>query len=255
MTTEAAELKNTVWPSVSSVVNYFCMKRVPTPELLDTDAGTPAEIAGSLADLRRVNGWFGGVNTTQAMVAHIARTTGRADLSLLEVAAGSSEVPERVRARLSRRGINLRITLLDRAHSHLQNSNDAVVADALALPFTDGSFDLVSSCLFAHHLSPDALQQFTREALRTCRIAVLVNDLIRHPIHLALIYAGYPLYSSRLTRHDAPASVRQAYTPDEMKDILTQAGSAQIELKRHYLFRMGAIAWKCKLDLLSSEAR
>jgi len=231
------------------------MKRVPTPELLDTDAGTPAEIAGSLADLRRVNGWFGGVTTTQTLVERIARTTGRSDLSLLEVAAGSSEVPERVRARLSRRNINLRITLLDRAHSHLRNSENAVVADALALPFTDGSFDLVSSCLFAHHLSPDDLRHFAKEALRTWRIAVIINDLIRHPIHLALIYAGYPLYSSRLTRHDAPASVRQAYTPDEMKDILTQAGSAQIELKRHYLFRMGAIAWKCKLDLLSSEAR
>jgi len=231
------------------------MKRVPTPELLDTDAGTPAEITGSLADLRRVNGWFGGVSTTQAMVERIARTTARSDLSLLEVAAGSSEVPERVRTRLSRRGINLQITLLDRARSHLRNSSNAVVADALALPFKDGSFDLVSSCLFAHHLSPHDLQQFAKEALRTCRIAVIINDLIRHPIHLALIYAGYPLYSSRLTRHDAPASVRQAYTPDEMKNILTQAGSAQIELKRHYLFRMGAIAWKCKLDLLSSETR
>lgn len=229
------------------------MKRVPTPELLDTDSGTPAEIANSLADLRRVNGWFGGVTTTQSMVEHIARTSSHAELSLLEVAAGSSEVPERVRARLSRRGINLQITLLDRARSHLRNSSNAVVADALALPFKDGSFDLVSSCLFAHHLSPHDLQQFAKEALRTCRIAVIINDLIRHPVHLALIYAGYPLYSSRLTRHDAPASVRQAYTPDEMKDILTQAGSAQIELKRYYLFRMGAIAWKRKLDLLSSE--
>ena len=45
------------------------MKRVLTPELLDTDSGTPAEVAASLGDLRRINRWFGGVATTEDMVS------------------------------------------------------------------------------------------------------------------------------------------------------------------------------------------
>jgi hypothetical protein len=36
------------------------MKRVVIPELLDSDAGTPAEIATELRDLWRINSWFGG---------------------------------------------------------------------------------------------------------------------------------------------------------------------------------------------------
>jgi ubiquinone/menaquinone biosynthesis C-methylase UbiE len=145
---------------------------------------------------------------------------------------------------LARRGVRLELTLLDRARSHLNGLAPAVVGDALALPFRDASFDLVGCGLFAHHLSPEELLQFINEGLRVCRMGVLVNDLIRHPIHMALIYSGYPLYRGRLTRHDAPASVRQAYTVQEMRSMLERSAAARVEITKHYLFRMGAIVWK-----------
>jgi hypothetical protein len=220
------------------------MKRRPTPELLDSDSGTSREIAASLADLRRVNRRFGGIHTTFRMLERVARVTGRSEFSLLEVAAGSGDVPRRVQELLRRQGIELHLTMLDRSRSHLDNFHSLVVADALALPFPAASFDLVSSALFAHHLCPEQLVTFVGRALGVCRIAVLINDLIRNPIHLLLVYAGYPLYRSRLTRHDGPASVRQAYTPDEMRELVTRAGAARVEVGRYYLFRMGVVGWK-----------
>ena len=220
------------------------MKRVATAELLDTDAGTPAEVTASLGDLRRINRWFGGVTTTEDMVERVAREINQSFLSLLEVAAGSGYVPETARQRLQHRGLHLQVTLLDRAPSHLSNGNRAVAGDALALPFRAASFDLLSCNLFAHHLSPQEVVQFVDGALRVCRVAVLINDLVRHPLHLSLVYAGMPLYRSRLTRHDAPASVRQAYTPEELQTLLAQSSAASVEIHRHYLFRMGVIAWK-----------
>jgi len=224
------------------------MKRVTIPELLDTDSGTSAEIADSLADLRRINCWFGGNATTQSLIEHVAREINAQSLSLLEVAAGAGAVPEEARAGLRRSGIRVDVTLLDRAPSHLGNGSGdggrAVAGDALALPFKDGSFDLVSCCLFAHHLAPLELVQFVNEGLRVCQRAVLINDLVRHPLHLALVYAGWPLYRSRITRHDAPASVRQSYTPVEMRELLQATGATRIEMQRHYLFRMGVVVWK-----------
>src|ERR1041385_3649088 len=99
--------------------------------------------------------------------------------------------------------------------------------------------------LFAHHLEPDELVRFAREGLRVARHAFLIHDLVRHPAHLALSYLGFPLYRSRLTRHDAPASVRRAYTAEEIQDILGRVESrASIEVYRFYLFRMGVIVWK-----------
>jgi len=88
--------------------------------------------------------------------------------------------------------------------------------------------------------------KFVDEGLRVCRVAVLINDLVRKWLHLSLVYAGLPLYRSRLTRHDAPASVRQAYTAEEMKAVLGQTQASRVEIRNHYLFRMGAIAWKAK---------
>lgn len=220
------------------------MRRVVIPELLDTDAGTPAEIRGSLRDLRFINTCFGGVRTTACLVEQVTRQTGKRSLSLLEVAAGSGYVPERTRAVLRRRGIELHPTLLDRSPTHLNSSRPAVAGDALALPFADASFDLVSCSLFAHHLEPEQLPRFVREGLRVCRLALLINDLIRHPLHLLLVYAGLPLYRSRLTRHDAVASVRRAYTVDEMRALLAGAAASRLEFSRHYLFRMGVLVWK-----------
>jgi len=223
------------------------MKRVVIPELLDSDSGTPAEIAAALADLRRINRWFGGVATTQSMVEYVARRSGTKSLSLLEVAGGAGDVPRAVKERLQQRAIQIEVSLLDRASSHLKHRNNgtfAVSGNALALPFSDNSFDLVSCCLFAHHLSAQDLVRFVNEALRVCRVAVLINDLTRHPLHLALVYAGWPLYRSRLTQHDAPASVRAAYTTKEMHETLKQTSARGVVVRRHYLFRMGVVLWK-----------
>jgi ubiquinone/menaquinone biosynthesis C-methylase UbiE len=143
-------------------------------------------------------------------------------------------------------GMNLEVTLLDRAPTHLPRNGNAhkVAADALSIPFSDSVFDLVSCTLFLHQLAPDEVLKFARESLRVSRVAVLVNDLVRHPLHLALAYAGVPIYRSRITRNDAPASVKQAYTIEEMSGFFRSAGATKLETQRHFLFRMGVIAWK-----------
>ncbi|HSY93214.1 MAG TPA: methyltransferase domain-containing protein [Candidatus Binatus sp.] len=230
--------------------NSIPMQRVNTQEILDSDLCPPLEAAASLRDLSRMNRWFGGVATTRKLIERVAHSTGRKHFSLLEVAAGFGEVPNAAARHLARQGITLDITHLDRVPSHLLPGIRAVVADALALPFQDASFDLISCSLFAHHLEPDQLARFAAEALRVSRHAVLINDLIRHPLHLALVYAGFPLMRSYVSRFDGVASVRRAYVPEEMKRMLSACDRAasdrpqKIEISQHYLFRMGVIAWK-----------
>jgi hypothetical protein len=222
------------------------MQRVNTEEILDSDACPPVEAEASLRDLCRINRWFGGVATTRRLIERVASATGDKSFSVLEVAAGFGEVSKAAGRQLARKRITLEVTDLDRARSHLLRGNRAVVADALSLPFQDGSFDLVSCSLFAHHLEPAELGHFIGEGLRVSRRAVLINDLVRHPLHLALVYAGFLLMRSYVSRVDGLASVRRAYVPDEMRRILLSAARppARIEISRNFLFRMGVIAWK-----------
>lgn len=218
------------------------MRRFVVEELLDT--GSPDEIAASLHDMGRVNRWFGGVSTTRKMVRHVAEHCGKRELSILDVASGSGELPQIVQKQLRQLGLRLEVTLLDKAAGHLNGSSNGVVADALSMPFPDGEFDIVTSSLFLHHLEPCEIRRCINESLRVARIAVIINDLRRSKLHLVAAYAGRPLFCSRLSRHDAPASVRSAYTTAELRHVLLRTRASRIQIAAHYLFRLGAIAWK-----------
>ena len=221
------------------------MKRVVVEELLDSDAGTPAEVAGSIKDLRMFNSLFGGVHTMAALLRRVAQQRGLKQVSWLDVAGSEGYVATQTQRSLARSGISSQPLILDRAPTHLGNTHPAVCGDALALPFRDNSFDAVGCSLFMHHLEPDQIVRFAREGLRVARHAFLVHDLERHPLHLALSYLGMPLYRSRITRHDAVASINRAYTVKEVRTILSGMASAEdIEIRKFFLFRMGVIVWK-----------
>jgi ubiquinone/menaquinone biosynthesis C-methylase UbiE len=221
------------------------MQRKVIAELLDDDLGTPDEIAQSLVDLRHINNWFGGTAATTSLLGRVAHETGQTELSLLEVGAALGDVPLAAGRALDKDGISLRSTLLDRLWSHLPSDGvPAVAGDALHLPFCDDAFDVVSCSLFAHHFEPETLPRLVMESLRVARRAVLINDLIRSRLHLGLVYMGLPLFGSRITWHDAPASVQRAYTVDEMKFMLAHVPARRIEITRHYLYRMGVLLWK-----------
>ena len=117
------------------------------------------------------------------------------------------------------------------------------MGDALNLPLQDASVDIVSCCLFVHHLEPPQVADFLGESLRVARVAVVINDLERTRIHNHLAEFFCRLDSSCISRHDGPTSVRAAYTAEEMQAMLAATGHRYL-VERHFLFRLGAIVWK-----------
>jgi ubiquinone/menaquinone biosynthesis C-methylase UbiE len=223
------------------------MRRVVTPELLDEDLGTPDEVQETLLDLRGLNRNFGGFRSVAGMLRIVAAKTGKRSLKLLDVAGGNGDVADHVGGQLSSEGIHIRSTVLDRAVSHMNGHNgklNRVAGDALALPFADGSFDVVSCNLFCHHLEAEEMIVFFNQALRVARLAVVASDLRRNAFHLLAAYAGRLTYRSRLTRNDAPASVRRAYTIAEITKIAERTTAAFSDVSPHFFQRFGLILWK-----------
>jgi len=218
--------------------------RTDSPELLDSDQGSADEVAASLKDLRDINRWLGGFSTHASLFRRVARSRNLTCISALEVAAGGGDSIFYARSALAREGVEVQPTLLDANATHLPSNENTVTADALALPFPDNSFDVVSSCLFIHHLSPEVLARCLRESLRVARIAVLVNDLRRSALHLAAAKAGSLIYRSPITAYDSVVSVRRAYTIAEFRMIAANATQTTIDIFRHRFFRFGAIVWK-----------
>jgi ubiquinone/menaquinone biosynthesis C-methylase UbiE len=223
------------------------MKRVVTPELLDEDLGTPEEVQETLLDLRSLNRNFGGFRSVAGMLRIVATKTGKRSLKLLDVAGGNGDVADHVGRQLSSEEIQIGSTVLDRAVSHMNGHNgklNRVAGDALALPFNDRSFDVVSCNLFCHHLEAEEMIVFFNQALRVARLAVIASDLRRNAFHLFAAYAGRLTYRSRLTRNDAPASVRRAYTIAEISEIAERTTAASSYVSPHFFQRFGLILWK-----------
>jgi ubiquinone/menaquinone biosynthesis C-methylase UbiE len=204
-------------------------------------------VQASLADLRMFNRWFGGTRVMRKLMRRVVEVSGCRKLRWLDVAAASGDIARSLTRSFGENGVELQTTVLDRAIEHLrvdstkQRGPRGVQGDALALPFADESFDVVATSLLVHDLEPAEVQKFVREALRVSRVAVLINELRRSRAHLGLVYAGMPLFS-RITRHDAPASVKKAYTAKELLEIIGRR--RPVEVHKFYLCRMGIIVWK-----------
>lgn len=221
------------------------MKRVVIPELLDDDLGTPDEVRDSLLDLRGINQKFGGFTSFRHLIKSVARKYHRSSLELLDVAGGTGDVVSNVSQALN--GIQLRATILDRALTHMNGIREKftrVAGDALSLPFASGSFDIVSCNLFLHHLEPEQIAVFFNEALRVARLAVIASDIRRNRFHWTAAHIGKLKYRSRLTRHDAPVSIRRAYTISEARDMAKESKASSFLVEPHYFQRFGLILWK-----------
>ncbi len=231
------------------------MRRTVTSELLDSDKGSSREVADSLADLRLINRLFGGVRTSSQLLRRVAEQIGSSKLSVLDIGSASGDVPLAAGRELERLGFEVNLTLLDAKATHLPMNGtraaaarnvttlQTVVGDALALPFADDSFDIATCSLVVHHFEPDQIRMFVSDALRVAKRALIINDVRRSLVHLGLVYAGFPLFRSRITRFDGPASVRRAYTEDELREIVRGLGSRS-EFSSHFLYRVGVIIWK-----------
>jgi len=226
------------------------MRRTTSHELLDDDRGTPEEIQQSLDDLWRINRWLGGVSSSVKLLEHFFDRTGPHPVRILDVGAGDARLAERLRSELLRRNIQAQFFVLDRRLTHLWNGRPSlagvgpVVADVLALPFPDQSFEVVMCNLLFHHFSGPMAQEFLHRLAAVSSEAVLINDLERHALPYLFIRCAYPFARSRITRHDGPASVRQAYTYGELRSLVREAGFSDFDLERLPLFRLGLTLWK-----------
>lgn len=211
--------------------------RTPSHELLDEHDAPRADMERSLRDLRWINRYCGGIRIYRSLVQQFAPA------SILDLGTGTSDLLESVpRVRL-RIGLDFKI-------EHLLYTRDGsavrrVVGDARRLPFRDGAADLVTSAHFFHHFSPEENGEILNESLRVARKGVAVNDTRRHyaPLLFTRLIGALRLVG-RITRFDAPASVRQGYTLAEAREIAQKTAASRWDVIRKMPFRFAILLWR-----------
>ncbi len=228
-----------------TTVGFLTLKRVSEPEIMDS--GDEVEAYASAA----TQAYLEAIDKT--FVEHVGRLIGSSGLPfkecrVLDFGCGPGQIP----IMMARRWPKMRITGADAGPNMLEQAKrDAAAAGVeiewtlvrlgpngqSRLPFSDDEFDIVLCNSTLHHLDDpvSALDELSRVAKASG--AVLVRDLMRplapaYPAHVRLFGRHYSGEMRRLYE----ASVRAAYTPDELQSML---GRSHLNDGRSRVFKRG----------------
>jgi ubiquinone/menaquinone biosynthesis C-methylase UbiE len=224
---------------------------ITAEEVLDTLEVDERLLEGSLHDLRRFGALLGWTSLAVRDVARIVTQRYWRAFSVLDVGTGAANIPialarwarhQQLQAQITASDINEQMLAVARDNSagfpeiRLEHQN------ALALNYSDQSFDLVLCQGVLHHFSPDEARALLGELARVARHAVIVTDLQRDlPLYLGAWLLMHTLVRNPITRQDGLASIRRAYTPDEVREMAAQAGLCTSALHTALCFRQSLI--------------
>ncbi len=222
------------------------------PELLDLDEASFEEVRDSLQDVRRVNRYLSGYRVLlHHMGRFFDRHTSSQPLTILDAATGSADQPMEVVRYARQRGIPVRVTAIDINRKMIRFAQEEarkfpeirfVQCNVLEMPFRENSFDVVINSLALHHFSKEHAVAMLKSFSRLARRGVIINDLHRSRVAYTAIYMLTRLLThNRLTRYDAPVSVMNAFTPEEMRAMAQEAGWLQFEVHRHFPYRIALV--------------
>jgi SAM-dependent methyltransferase len=153
------------------------------------------------------------------------------DVKVLDVATGGGHVARRLREE------GCTVVTVDSA----SGMEPDVVAPVEALPFEDGSFDVVACRIAAHHFRD--IRKAVAEMARVSERLLVIEDNVFRGEHV-----------EEAERLRDPSHVR-CYSEDEWRELVTSAGF-EIEQLEHFPRRQSFNAWLARVDTtLDAAAR
>jgi len=220
----------------------FLAQRRREPEWMDRPDADPELLRKSLAFIRRINRLLGYTRATISHLERFSRHWARGQrIDIVDLATGSADIPRAILRWASRKGFDVHVVGVDN-HALTVQAADAgpadprlrlVRGDVFSLPFVAGSFDYALCAMFLHHLSDSEAAAVLKTMGSLARRGVIVADLLRHYRAYAWI-SGLTVFSNPMVRHDARASVAQAFSKNEIVRLRDQAGINFARYYRHF---------------------
>ena len=220
--------------------------RHPGPELMDAPDAPPAALRGVLRELDIIGRKLGGhAVTIGALEALLAK--GFKLQSIMDIASGGGDAARSMARWAARKKLDVHITGVDLnpvmteyATAHIKGYDNLrfVTADAMDDALLAERPDVVTASLFFHHLTDAQIVAMLRRMVRLARVAVVINDLHRHPVAYHAIRLLTRLFSkSYMVKYDAPMSVARAFVRSDWEQYLREAGIEQYELRWRWAWR------------------
>ena len=224
------------------------------PEIMDDPLLDRELHLAALRGLERLNSASNSKNILARPLEKLARRKEQTlPLRILDIACGAGDLPIQLSTCLNRSGTKIEmhgLDISDLAVNYATKNNEAAGTNCkfsrldVITEELPGGFDVIITSLFTHHLDPPEIVALLAKMAGSAKTMVLVNDLERTRTSLlGVTLATFILTTSEVVRHDGPASVRAAFTRQEMLDMALQAGLTGAQIEPHWPCRM-LLTWQ-----------
>jgi 2-polyprenyl-3-methyl-5-hydroxy-6-metoxy-1,4-benzoquinol methylase len=180
------------------------------PELMDSPDVRGPVLDKFHRDLNFVNKCLGTFPTIERFV----RNDDKPVRKIIDIGCGGGALLEYLQRRLGADVIGIDKKPPEKANVPI------IAADAVTERLPEA--DIAVCSLTAHHLTPEQIVELIRNVSRSCR-RFIIQDLIRHPVPLALFTVFLCPMIGREAAVDGRQSIRRAYTPEEFEAMVRTA--------------------------------
>jgi len=216
-------------------------------EFMDDLQCSGSDVDQTLRELEFINRWLGGNEVTLSSLRRISEKLPKKTLRIVDIGCGGGDMLILILKWAQKKEISVELLGLDanpyivdfakiNTASYPQITIDQ--CDILSDEFAAQKFDLVFATLFLHHFSNKELIEIFNRLKDQANIAILINDLHRHFLaYYSIKWLTNWFSKSKMVPFDAPLSVSKAFTRNEIKGILKEAGINNYILRWKWAFR------------------
>jgi 2-polyprenyl-3-methyl-5-hydroxy-6-metoxy-1,4-benzoquinol methylase len=201
----------------------------------------------TLRELKTINRWLGGNKVTTQGLSEVVQRFPQEQYRVVDLGCGGGDMlavmqdwaqQEQVSMQLIGADANAHtIALAQQRQQQLQGIRWQV-ANVFDPAFFEEQVDIATCTLFTHHFTDEELVALFQGLKQKVRLAIVINDLHRHPLaYYSIKWLTRWFSKSPMVQNDAALSVLRSFKRRDWNSIFAQAGLDQVEIHWRWAFR------------------
>ena len=212
----------------------------------DLDCSGPV-LEQTLRELKTINRLLGGNGVTNRGLSQVVQRFPQDQYSLVDLGCGGGDMIAVMQAWASKKNIPIRFIGADANANTIALAKERQkalsevhwqVANVFDSTFLEQQVDIATCTLFTHHFTDEELVQLFQGLKRKVRLAIVINDLHRHPLaYYSIKWLTRWFSKSPMVQNDAALSVLRSFKRRDWKSIFEDAGLGKVEIHWRWAFR------------------
>jgi 2-polyprenyl-3-methyl-5-hydroxy-6-metoxy-1,4-benzoquinol methylase len=223
-------------------------------EIMDDLEVHGSVLVQTLKELKTINKLLGGNKVTTSALKKITDNYPNRIFTIADIGCGGGDMI-RVMANWAKThninckfiGIDANPNTIAAAKANLSDLENVSfqVQNVFEKSFPDHQVDIVTCTLFTHHFTEMELIGLFKTFINKSKLAMVINDLHRHPLAFYSIKLLTALFSkSPMVKNDGPLSVLRSFKRKEIEHLMKASGLENFEISWQWAFRWKIIAYK-----------